>query len=75
MATTDDEFFREFGDLLFALVNVARKRKVNPEDALREAGRRFAERFKAMESLARSRGLDIGASDPTTLEALWAESV
>ena len=73
-ATTDEEFFREFGDLLFSLVNVARKRKVNPEDALRSAGRRFAERFKSMEAMASERGVDLGRLDPTALEALWSES-
>ena len=74
VATTDDEFFREFGDLLFSLVNVARKRKINPEDALRSAGRRFADRFKSMETLASKRGLDLGRLDPSALEALWSES-
>ena len=73
-ATSQDEVFREFGDLLFALVNVARKRKVNPEDALRAAGRRFIQRFKTMEALAGERGVDLGALEPAALEALWAES-
>jgi len=73
-ASTDDEFFREFGDLLFALVNVARKRKVNPEDALRSAGRRFVDRFKAMEALASQRGVDLGRLEPAALQALWSES-
>ncbi len=73
-ATSQDEVFRELGDLLFALVNVARKRKVNPEDALRAAGRRFIERFKTMEALAGERGVDLGSLEPSALEALWAES-
>ena len=73
-ATSQDEVFREFGDLLFALVNVARKRKVNPEDALRAAGRRFIERFKTMEAIAGERGVDLSALEPSALEALWAES-
>ena len=73
-ATSDEELFREFGDLLFALVNVARKRKVNPEDALRAAGRRFIERFKAMEAIAGERGVDLASLEPAALEALWAES-
>ena len=73
-ASTDDEFFREFGDLLFALVNVARKRKVNPEDALRSAGRRFVDRFKTMEALASQRGVDLGSLEPAALQALWSES-
>jgi tetrapyrrole methylase family protein/MazG family protein len=75
LAATDEEFFREFGDLLFALVNVARKRRVNPEDALRAAGRRFADRFKAMEARAQQRGVELAALEPSALEALWAESV
>jgi tetrapyrrole methylase family protein / MazG family protein len=74
VATSQDEVFRELGDLLFALVNVARKRKVNPEDALRAAGRRFIERFKTMEALAGQRGLQLGSLEPSALEALWAES-
>jgi tetrapyrrole methylase family protein / MazG family protein len=74
VATSQDEVFRELGDLLFALVNVARKRKVNPEDALRAAGRRFIERFKTMEALAGERGLELGSLEPSALEALWAES-
>jgi len=74
VATSQEEVFRELGDLLFALVNVARKRKVNPEDALRAAGRRFIERFKTIEALAGERGLDLGSLEPSALEALWAES-
>lgn len=73
-ATTPEEFEREFGDLLFALVNVARKRKVNPEDALRAAGRRFVKRFKALEELAAQRGVDLAAAEPAALEALWVET-
>jgi len=73
-ADSDQEFFQEFGDLLFALVNVARKRRVNPEDALRSAGQRFVRRFKSMEAIAEQRGVDLGRLDEAALEALWAES-
>lgn len=71
---SDEEFFHEYGDLLFALVNVARKRRVNPEDALRTAGQRFARRFRAMEGLAEQRGVRLSALDAVALEALWGES-
>ena len=73
-ATDDADFEREFGDLLFALVSVARKRKLNPEDALRSAGRRFAERFKRLEAIVRERGLDLASADAATLDALWMET-
>jgi tetrapyrrole methylase family protein/MazG family protein len=71
---TDEDFFRELGDLLFAVVNLARKRKANPEDALRAAGQTFVRRFKAMELSARERGIDITALDESALQTLWKES-
>jgi tetrapyrrole methylase family protein/MazG family protein len=73
-ARDEGEVFDELGDLLFALVSVARKRRVNPEDALRAAGQRFVRRFKAVERIARERGVRLGDLDAAGLEALWAES-
>src|SRR5205814_8041137 len=46
----------EFGDLLFTLVNVARKLGMNPEDALRGSTGRFEARFRLMEQAARAAG-------------------
>jgi MazG family protein len=63
--------FDELGDLLFALVSLARKLKLNPEDALRSSGRRFAERFKALERRAREEGLDLRALDEGEITRLW----
>lgn len=71
---SDNEFFEKLGDHLFALVNLARKRKANPEDALRAAGQRFARRFKRMEASAREQGLDIQSMDEGALKVLWTES-
>ena len=51
-----DRAFEEMGDLLFAIVSLARSLKVNPEDALRVAGQRFRKRFAAAESALRSEG-------------------
>lgn len=45
-----DAAFDEIGDLLFAIVALARKLKVNPEDALRVAGQRFRDRFAKLEA-------------------------
>ncbi len=55
-AKNPDERFHELGDLLFAVVNVARKLKVDPELALRSASERFRGRVTAASDLAASEG-------------------
>ena len=63
----------ELGDLLFAVVNVARHLGFDPEGALRAATGKFRDRFSAVESLARARGLELAALDLAGLDALWDE--
>ena len=63
----------ELGDLLFAVVNVARHLKVEPESALRAATQKFRVRFEAVEALARERGLDLHTAGLESLDALWDE--
>ncbi|MFT3853240.1 MAG: nucleoside triphosphate pyrophosphohydrolase [Ilumatobacteraceae bacterium] len=72
-ATTAEEQDEELGDLLFAVVNVARHLKIEPEAALRGAAHKFRTRFEAVEALARQRGIDLHRSDLTVLDALWDE--
>jgi MazG family protein len=55
-AETADDRFHELGDLLFAVVNVARKLKVDPELALRSASERFRGRVTAASELVASDG-------------------
>jgi XTP/dITP diphosphohydrolase/tetrapyrrole methylase family protein/MazG family protein/ATP diphosphatase len=65
-ATTPEQRFHEFGDLLFAAVNVARKLAVDPELALRAASDRFRSRVLAGSDLAASEGRswnDLGAEE------------
>lgn len=57
----DPRLHHEFGDLLFAVVNVARKAGIDPELALREASRRFERRVHAAAELARAEGVDWSA--------------
>ena len=73
-ATTPEAREAEVGDLLFAAVNWARWLDVDPEVALRQANARFAHRFRAMERMARERGLDMVVLDIDALEALWQEA-
>jgi tetrapyrrole methylase family protein/MazG family protein len=63
----------ELGDLLFAVVNLARHLRVDPEAALRAATAKFRDRFRAMEALAEGRGIDLEKLDLAALDALWDE--
>ncbi|HTT90444.1 MAG TPA: nucleoside triphosphate pyrophosphohydrolase [Acidimicrobiales bacterium] len=63
----------ELGDLLFAVVNVARHLKVDPEAALREATAKFRRRFMAVEVLAAQRGAELSDLDLGQLDLLWEE--
>jgi tetrapyrrole methylase family protein/MazG family protein len=63
----------EVGDLLFAVVNVARHLRVEPEAALRAAATKFRHRFELVEQLASARGIDLQAADLATLDTLWDE--
>ena len=63
----------ELGDLLFAVVNVARHLHVDPELALRAATDKFRTRFEGVERLAVERSIDLRAADLATLDALWDE--
>ncbi|MGH7904191.1 MAG: nucleoside triphosphate pyrophosphohydrolase [Candidatus Dormibacteraceae bacterium] len=74
VSTGDDELFAEFGDLLFALVGLGRALQIDPEGALRVAGRRFLERFRVLDVQARERGTTLRDMDPALLRDLWRET-
>ena len=63
----------EIGDLLFAVVNLARKAGVHPSLALDRANLKFARRFGAVERLAAERGLRVGEASIEALDAIWNE--
>jgi tetrapyrrole methylase family protein/MazG family protein len=62
------------GDLLAAGVVLARARGVDAETALRGWSARFRDRFVRMEQLARDANVDLGASPPDVVAALWLEA-
>jgi MazG family protein len=64
----------ELGDLLFAITNLARHLDIDAEDALRQAGDRFAGRFAAMEAVAADEGRPLSERDASDLEQLWQDA-
>jgi tetrapyrrole methylase family protein/MazG family protein len=64
----------EFGDLLFTLVNVARRLGVDSEAALRQANQRFYHRFAYMEEVCRQRGLNLDDLSFDEQNTLWEEA-
>jgi tetrapyrrole methylase family protein / MazG family protein len=72
-ASTPDERLHELGDLLFALVNLARWMETDPEEALRAANRRWVERWERVEALAVKRGVDLDALSLAEKDLLWDE--
>ncbi len=73
-AKTVEERSSELGDLLFVIVNLARRYGIEAESALREASSRFEERFRLTESLARQRKLDFQAMSLDEMNELWEEA-
>lgn len=68
-----DRIEDELGDVMFSLINLARKLEFDPRAVLEKANDKFSGRFKALEALAREKGIDIGRSDLETLDGLWNE--
>ena len=63
----------EVGDLLFAVVNLARKLEINPRAALDKANDKFKRRFAELKRLAAARGIRLGRASLEALDELWDE--
>src|SRR6266511_6270957 len=63
----------EVGDLLFAVVNLARKLEIEPGQELEKANAKFTRRFEELEALAAKRGLEMGRASLEELDKLWNE--
>ena len=73
-SASPEERQAELGDLLFALVGVARHLDVDAEEALRLATQRFVQRFERLDRLRRERGLDLEQLAPEEVLSLWDEA-
>lgn len=66
-----DEVAEEIGDLLFAVVNLARKQKLDAETLLQSATDKFVQRFAAVEDELRAKGKKLGDVGLGELDAIW----
>ncbi len=65
---------KEFGDLLFAVINAARLYGVNPENALEKTNRKFIHRFNYLENKARELGRNIKDMTLSEMDEIWEEA-
>ncbi len=65
---------KEFGDLLFAIVNAARLYGVRPDNALERTNHKFMARFNHIERRAREQGLKLNEMTLAQMDALWDEA-
>ena len=72
--STPEELSDELGDLFFALVNLARWKKIDAEAALREASLKFKRRFKFVEKQAMEAGRPLAGMSLQELDNLWNEA-
>jgi uncharacterized protein YabN with tetrapyrrole methylase and pyrophosphatase domain len=63
----------EIGDCFFALANVARKLKLNPEIALRQANAKFLRRFGKLETKLKKQGKELGKATLAEMDAVWED--
>ena len=70
-ADLQDEKNKEFGDLLFALINYARKTGINPDDALELTNIKFKRRFEYIEKMAEVEGKNLIEMTLTEMDAHW----
>lgn len=69
-----DALQAEIGDLLFVVVNVARKLGVNPEAAIERTNLKFEERFQRLETSLRERGISLAEATSEEMEREWVNA-
>lgn len=65
---------KEFGDVLFSLINYARFLNINPEDALEQTNQKFIKRFNHMEKRVKEQGKQIADCKLEELDTYWNEA-
>ena len=65
---------KEFGDVLFSMINYARFIKVNPENALEKTNKKFINRFQYLEEAAKKEGKELSDMSLAEMDIFWNES-
>lgn len=73
-ATDQEKIEKEFGDVLFSMVNYARFIGVNPENALEKTNKKFIERFQYLEQAAKKVGKSLHDMSLAEMDVFWEES-
>lgn len=70
----DAEIEKEFGDLIFSIVNAARLYDVDPETALEKTNRKFIARFKYLEKQTINKGKSLKEMNLDEMNMIWEEA-
>lgn len=73
-AENPEEKNKEFGDLMFALINYARKSGINPDDALEKTNLKFKNRFEYIEEKAKETGKTLSDMNLAEMDVYWNEA-
>ena len=65
---------KEFGDVLFSMINYARFIDVNPENALEKTNKKFINRFQFLEKAAKKEGKELSEMSLTEMDVYWEKS-
>ncbi len=73
-ATNKKEEIEEWGDIFFALVNVARLQNIEPEQVLQASNDKFTRRFNYIENQIKSQGKDFPEVSLEEMDSIWEEA-
>ena len=73
-AGNQENIEKEFGDVLFSMINYARFIKVNPENALEKTNKKFINRFQYLEKAAKKEGKELSDMTLAEMDVHWEKS-
>jgi XTP/dITP diphosphohydrolase len=73
-AGSKENIEKEYGDVLFSMINYARFINVNPENALEKTNKKFLNRFQYLETQAKKAGKELSEMSLTEMDVYWEKS-